>query len=262
MESPFQSGSSSSSSDDTCIQESEVCQTISFGDCALQCCEEFSGGDCESARDAFPFLADNRCKKLCATDINLGCLLEGVNLGYNSPIAVGQTVCGTSSSIPSGLEGDQDNFLLEIPDDSSSSTDEDGMVTVSFELTTTFPVFQFNFRDLTGFDITTCDGTDDAPADINFQTDFRLFDPSFDPSTLEGPFEVKRSYKLPPGQYEVKVLLFGGGFECDSGNKAEYTLSVSEGPIDGVEVFEGIGFRLDAFDPEGNCALRRRTNCC
>jgi len=212
-------------------------------------------GDCNFS-NAIPFLADDRCKKLCATDINLGCLSEGINLGFTH-IAVGQTVCGTSSSIPSGLEGDQDNFLLEIPDDSSSSADEDGMVTVSFELTTTFPVFQFNFRDLTtGFDNTTCDGTDDAPADINFQTDLQiLFDPTFDTSTLEGaPFEVKRSYKLLPGQYEVKVGLFGGGFECDSGNEAEYTLSVSEGPLDGVEVYEGIGLNpFDIFDLDGNC---------
>jgi len=130
-------------------------------------------GDCNFS-NAIPFLADDRCKKLCATDINLGCLSEGVNLGFTH-IAVGQTVCGTSSSKLSIVsfappEGDQDNFLLEIPDDSSSSADEDGMVTVSFELTTTFPVFQFNFRDyLTGFDITTCDGTDDTSSKLTYR---------------------------------------------------------------------------------------------
>ena len=98
---------------------------------------------------------------------------------------------------------------------------------------------------------------------MNWQADQRLFDPSFDPSTLEGaPFELKRSYKLPPGQYDIQVLLIGAGFECDSGNEAEYTLSVSAGPLDGVEVYESIGSNpFDIFDLDGNCVpLKGRCN--
>ena len=70
--------STSSSSEDTCIPEGEVCQN------------EFPNKE---------------------TDINLGCFDETDN-GFTS-IEVGDTICGKSSSTAFGIDGDFDAYLLK-----------------------------------------------------------------------------------------------------------------------------------------------------
>ena len=67
---------------------------------------------------------------------------------------------------------------------------------------------------------------------------------------------MKKAYKLPtPGTYRFALLLLGPSFECDSGNEAEYTLSISDGVADGIdeaEVNEGFTDFEEFADPFGN----------
>lgn len=192
--------STSSSSEDTCIPEGEVCQN------------EFPNKE---------------------TDINLGCFDETDN--GSTSIEVGDTICGKSSSTAIPPNGDYDTYLLKHdgPHTSEDLSEDDGGI-VSIELSTNFPYFFFGVRDLSDFP--DCVLSDDAPADVTFSIGFD--DPLTFEGPFERKRSYKLAagdYEI-----VIQLVGEGNEYACDGGVEAEYTLSVLKGGIPGVNVTEGI----------------------
>jgi len=159
------------------------------------------------------------------SDINLGCI-DDEERGY-SDIAVGDSICGKSSSIPGpDPEGDVDSYRLRHTGGP-----------FSLVLDTNFPVYFLAIRHLNVYP----DACDDAPTCLDLVTS-GLLDGAPEP-VIE---PVKKSYNLAAGDYAIVLTLLDflggdGAFGCNSSNKAEYRLSIVEGRIDGVdEVIEDI----------------------
>ena len=170
---------------------------------------------------------------------NLGCF-DDVEYGY-SDIAVGDSICGMSSSIPGpDPEGDIDSYRLRHTGGP-----------FSIVLDTNFPVYFLAIRDMNVYP----DTCEDAPTCFEVVWSGLLEAPESEP-VIE---PVKKSYNLAAGDYAIVVTLveiLGDDFSCGSSNKAEYRLSIIDGRIDGVdEVIEDIS-ECDTREDRSLAAIR------
>jgi len=169
---------------------------------------------------------------------NLGCFND-VEYKY-SDIAVGDSICGKSSSISGSPEGDIDSYRLRHTGGP-----------FSLVVDTNFPLYFLSIRDMNVYP----DACDDAPTCADLITSGLLEDP--EKPVIE---PVKKSYNLAAGDYAIVLTMYdfpgGDDFSCDSSNEAEYRLSIIDERVDGVdEVIEDIS-ECDVREDRSLTAIR------